>query len=133
MDGQNRSGTADDPGVQDLERLVHSYYATIDDGDYEGLSELLDPEFVHDRPDRTLTGRDRFLAFMREKRPRTDTEHVIDAVYANGDDRAVRGSLLDADGNVLFAFVDVFSLGSDRIDSLRTYTRQPDARRTDDR
>ncbi|WP_096389810.1 nuclear transport factor 2 family protein [Halopenitus persicus] len=105
------------------------YYETIDAGDYAALRELLAPSFVHDRPDRTLDGRDRFLGFMREERPRTDTRHAIDGVYANGDDVAVQGRLLDDEGTELFAFVDVFET-VDREEgagvifiTLRTYTR----------
>ncbi|MFC6615775.1 nuclear transport factor 2 family protein [Halopenitus salinus] len=122
MDGRNRTEDLTNADHADAERLVRRYYAHIDAGDYEALAALLDPAFVHDRPDRTLDGRDRFVAFMRDERPMTDTEHVVDAVYANGSDRAARGRLLDADGEVLFAFLDVFSIGTDRIESLRTYT-----------
>ncbi|QHS17647.1 nuclear transport factor 2 family protein [Halopenitus persicus] len=105
------------------------YYEAIDAGDYATLRELLAPSFVHDRPDRTLEGRDRFVRFMREERPRTDTRHTIDGVYANGEDVAVRGRLLDDAGAELFAFVDVFEAVDDGTDedvvfaTLRTYTR----------
>ncbi|OYR55342.1 nuclear transport factor 2 family protein [Halorubrum halodurans] len=116
-------------------RPVHAYYEAIDAGDYDRLADLLDPGFVHERPDRTLEGRDRFVAFMRDERPLTDTEHVVDAVYESdpgGDDSsgpaestgvAVRGRLLDADGDELFAFVDVFDVADGRLTELRTYVR----------
>ncbi|WP_066417920.1 nuclear transport factor 2 family protein [Halorubrum aethiopicum] len=117
-------------------RLARSYYAAIDGGEYDRLGDLLDPAFVHDRPDRTLEGRDRFVAFMRDERPLTDTEHVVDATYerdpGGGDDGsapaestgvAVRGRLLDADGDELFAFVDVFDVADGRLTELRTYVR----------
>jgi ketosteroid isomerase-like protein len=117
-------------------RPVHAYYEAIDGGDYDRLADLLDPGFVHERPDRTLEGRDRFVAFMRDERPLTDTEHVVDATYerdpGGGDDGsepagaagvAVRGRLLDADGDELFAFVDVFDVEGGRPTRLRTYVR----------
>nr|WP_149783432.1 nuclear transport factor 2 family protein [Halorubrum aquaticum] len=108
----------------------------MDAGDYGRLADLLDPAFVHERPDRTLEGRERFVAFMRDERPMTDTEHVVDAVYESdpgaGDDPpepagstgvAVQGRLLDADGDELFAFVDVFTVEEGRLTELRTYAR----------
>jgi len=66
------------------------------------------PEFVQRRPDRTFEGRGRFVAFMRDERPMTDTSHAVDAVYPDGPGVAVHGRLLDADGDEVFAFVDVF-------------------------
>jgi len=109
--------------------LARDYYAALDAGDYERLASLLAPEFVHERPDRTLEGRDRFVRFMREERPLTDTSHPIDAVYVpDGDSRgpstevAVRGRLLRADGSLLVAFVDCFEVGDGQLQSLRTYT-----------
>ncbi|SMO63969.1 nuclear transport factor 2 family protein [Halorubrum cibi] len=116
-------------------RPVRRYYEAIDAGEYDRLAALLDPSFVHRRPDRTLEGRDRFVAFMRDERPMTDTEHVVDAVYESdpdGDDPpnpagptgvAVQGRLLDADGDELFAFVDVFDVEDGRLTALRTYVR----------
>ncbi len=119
-----------------------SYYEALDGGDYEGLSALLAEEFVHDRPDRTLEGRERFVRFMREERPRTDTVHAVDGVYgptaaSDGEDGpadaevVVRGRLLasgteaasDAEDSLLVAFVDVFSFAGDRIARVDTYTQ----------
>ncbi|SEH57049.1 MULTISPECIES: nuclear transport factor 2 family protein [Halopenitus] len=110
---------------RDARRRARRYYEAIDEARYEDLRTLLDAEFVHDRPDRTLRGRDRFVEFMREDRPRTDTSHAIDDVYANGDDVAVHGRLLAASGEPLFAFVDVFETAENGrgFASLRTYTR----------
>ena len=115
--------------------LARSYYETIDNDRYDALAERLDPSFVHMRPDQTLRGRDRFVAFMRDERPMTDTEHVVDAVYAtdpgsdvSGGDRergetgvAARGRLLDADGDELFTFLDVFTVADGRLTRLETY------------
>ncbi|WP_418280832.1 nuclear transport factor 2 family protein [Halorubrum sp. DTA98] len=105
------------------ERTVRAYYEAIDADEYDRLIDLLDPAFVHDRPDLTLDGRDRFVAFMRDERPMTDTDHVVDRVYTNGTGVAVRGRLLDADGAELFGYVDVFALGGDgrAITRLETY------------
>lgn len=110
------------------EETVRGYYDTIDAGDYDRLSALLDPSFVHHRPDRTIDGRDAFIRFMREERPRTDTVHELDAVFVHTEgDRpatmAVEGSLL-AHGEMLFSFVDVHRLAATgQIASLRTYTQ----------
>jgi ketosteroid isomerase-like protein len=102
---------------------ARAYYRAIDGDDYDLLSALLTPSFVHARPDRTIEGRDRFVRFMREKRPQTDTTHPIDGVYRDADEVAVRGRLLDADGGRIAGFVDVFSFEGGRIDHIDTYTR----------
>ncbi|WP_280587677.1 nuclear transport factor 2 family protein [Halorubrum sp. Boch-26] len=109
------------PPTTDPAGLARAYYDALDAGDYERLRDLLDPEFVQRRPDRTFEGRDRFVAFMRDERPTTDTTHVVDAVYPAGPGVAVRGRLLDADGDELFAFVDVFDVADGRLAALETY------------
>ena len=103
---------------------VRSFYRALDEHAYDRLSSLLAPDFVHRRPDLTIEGRDQFVRFMREDRPDDRTSHPIDAVYRNGgDELAARGRLLDADGDEIAAFVDVFSLGEDGFVSVETYTR----------
>ncbi|AUX08542.1 hypothetical protein AArcSl_0904 [Halalkaliarchaeum desulfuricum] len=102
---------------------VESYYASIDAHEYDRLASLLAPSFVHYRPDRTLDGRETFVTFMREERPMTETTHEIESIYPNGHGVAARGRLLDAAGEELFSFVDVFWMDGDgRIDTLYTYT-----------
>ena len=102
--------------------LAREYYRAIDDGDYAALTDALAGGFVHRRPDTTIEGREEFVSFMRGGRPETDTEHAIEAVYDDGDRVAVEGRLLRADGSEWFRFVDVFTVGDDRIRALRTYT-----------
>jgi len=112
------------------EATARAYYSAIDAADYDALADLLAPGFVHERPDRTLSGRDAFVRFMREERPRTRTEHEVDAVYELVDgseaEVTVRGRLLADDGEELFGFVDVFRFANDdadaAIDHLTTYT-----------
>jgi len=104
----------------DDDALVQAYYDAIDDGDYDALRDVLAADFVQVRPDLTHDGRDAFVAFMREDRPRTDTQHVLDAVYDGADGVAARGRVVATDGP-LFSFVDVFEMGDDRIQKLRTY------------
>lgn len=101
--------------------LARRYYEAIDAHEYEALSALLDEEFVHERPDRTLEGRDTFVSFMRDDRPRTETTHRIDAVLPGPGGVAVTGRLDAADGSTLFQFVDVFGAGDDRLQHLVTY------------
>ena len=114
---------------------ARAYYRALDGGDYDLLAALLAPGFVHERPDMTLEGRDRFVRFMREERPSTDTTHPVDGVYRRdsggvtgsgeadaGPEVAVRGRLLTADGTELTGFVDVFSFEDGRMVRLRTYT-----------
>ncbi len=107
---------------------ARAYYRAIDGGAYDRLADLLAPEFVHRRPDRTLDGRERFVRFMREERPMTDTEHAVDAVYRDAGEVAVRGRLL-RDGDALFEYVDVFSFADagagerEAVAEIRTYTR----------
>lgn len=111
------------------EALARTYYRALDDGDYAALADVLAPAFVHERPDLTLEGRDRFVRFMRDERPETDTTHPLDGVFRRADaegnpetEVAVRGRLLRADGTQLAAFVDVFAVAEGRLQSLRTYT-----------
>ena len=131
----------------DAVALAREYYRVIDDADYDALADLLAPAFAHDRPDRTIEGGDRFVRFMRDERPATDTRHELDAVYvrdgggeeetsdARGEDGAgeddggtgatevaVRGRLRRADGSEWFGFVDVFTVEDGRLVHLRTYT-----------
>jgi len=114
---------------------ARAYYRALDEGDYDLLAALLAAEFVHDRPDRTIEGRERFVRFMREERPQTDTTHPVDAVFAATDGGrassgwgpdgavAVRGRLLDADDDPIARFVDVFEFTAERIARIETYTR----------
>lgn len=108
--------------------IARSYYHAIDGGNYDRLASLLSPEFVHERPDMTLDGRDRFVAFMRDERPRTDTTHPIDGVYLAVDDGGpttevvVRGRLLGADGERIVGFVDIHRINGTTIDHLTTYS-----------
>ncbi|MES3160944.1 MAG: nuclear transport factor 2 family protein [Halorubrum sp.] len=70
--------------MTDPQTLAKEYYRRIDDDEYDTLADLLTPSFVHHRPDRTLRGRDRFVAFTRDERPLTDTTHVVENVYDLG-------------------------------------------------
>ena len=107
---------------------ARAYYRALDGGDYDLLAALLGAEFIHDRPDRTIEGRERFVRFMREERPQTDTTHPVDAVFAATDGGpdgavAVRGRLLDADDDPIARFVDVFEFTAERIARIETYTK----------
>ena len=110
--------------MSDAEATVRAFYAALDDGAYGDLESLLAPDFVQHRPDRTFEGREAFVSFMRDDRPMTDTTHELQTVFVAGDEAAVRGRLLDADGATLFPFVDVHELDDDgRIARLETFTR----------
>jgi len=111
------------------EEIVRGYYDALDRHAYERLRALLAPEFVHERPDVTLEGRERFVTFMRDERPETATSHPIEAIYAAescgdgpGEEYAARGRLVADDGDLLTGFVDVFTLEDGQIVELRTYT-----------
>lgn len=106
------------------EATARAYYRALDEDDYDLLAELLTPEFVHERPDRTFEGRARFVEFMREERPMTDTSHPIDAVYVqrDGSEVLVRGRLLDPEGSVLARFADVFRFDDSTIARIVTFT-----------
>lgn len=110
--------------TDDRTAIVRRYYAAIDGGDYDALEALLADEFVQRRPDRTLVGAAAFVAFMRDERPMTDAEHVLEAVYAASDapEAAARGSLVAGDGEEVLSFVDVFSFDDGQVRALRTYT-----------
>ncbi|MFB6256956.1 MAG: nuclear transport factor 2 family protein [Haloplanus sp.] len=119
-----------------------AYYEAIDADDYDRLRALLAPGFVQHRPNRTLDGPESFVRFMREERPRTDTEHIVDAVGVEGETAASRGEgkmaetpqgsdasavfvegrLRAVDGTSLFGFVDVHRMSDAGIESLTTYT-----------
>ncbi|MFB6222650.1 MAG: nuclear transport factor 2 family protein [Haloarcula sp.] len=119
-------------------RRAQAYYDAIDGDDYDRLASLLAPDFVHDRPDRTIDGRERFVQFMREERPQTDTTHPLDGLYCSYDEGSeptdssgdteetevvARGRLLDADGERITRFVDVFTFADGAIERIETYTR----------
>lgn len=106
--------------------LAREYYRAIDAGDYDALADVLAPEFVQYRPDRTIRGREQFVAFMRNDRPDHETVHAVSAIYSttSASDRgvAVEGQLLRASGEAWFGFVDVFDIDGGRFVALRTYT-----------
>ena len=116
---------------------ARAYYDAIDGDDYDQLASLLAPSFVHDRPDRTIEGRERFVRFMREERPQTDTTHSLSGVYRRQADSTAeptgsedgvaavvaRGRLLDAEGEYIFSFVDVFTFAEDDIERIETFAR----------
>lgn len=101
---------------------VRSFYAAIDEDRYDDLADLLAPAFVHERPDRTIDGRETFITFMRDERPLTETTHVLDRVYSNENEVAVRGRLLNSEDERLFGFVDVHTVEDRSIARVRTYT-----------
>ncbi len=103
------------------EALAREYYRAIDEDDYDALASVLAPDFVQDRGDITLEGRDRFVAFMRDERPVTDTEHVIETVYTGPTGAAVRGRLLRPSGEEWFEFIDVFD-AAEKLRRLVTFT-----------
>ncbi|NHX34991.1 MULTISPECIES: nuclear transport factor 2 family protein [Halolamina] len=106
--------------------LVERYYEAIDAMDADGLGAVLAPEFRHDRGDRTIEGRDRFVEFMVEDRPRTDTVHAVDTLFrpeGDDDEVAAHGRLFADDGEELFAFVDLFTVAEGEIVDLRTFTK----------
>lgn len=106
--------------------VVRAYYSALDEHDYSALSDLLDPAFVHDRPDQTLEGREAFVSFMRDDRPNKETSHELDAMYENEDrtELVVRGHLLDTDGERLFEFVDIHRVEDGVVTELRTFARK---------
>lgn len=103
---------------------VREYYRAIDQDDYAALSAVLADGFVHERPDRTITGRETFVEFVRSGRPDPDTEHVLEAVYADESENryAAEGRLVTADGTEWFGFVDTFRVADGDVRRLRTYT-----------
>lgn len=118
-------------GPTDPVEYARAYYRALDEDDYELLESVLAPTFVHERPDMTLSGRDRFVQFMREERPVTDTRHVVDDVYrreaddAAGDEAgvAIRGRLLGPEGEELSEFVDVFTFEGPTVSRIQTYAQ----------
>lgn len=107
----------------DSETLVRTYYQALDEQEYQQLMEVLCPEFVHERPDRTISGRKSFIKFMRDNRPDTDTTHRITSLFINSDGHvAAQGTLMRNDNTIWFRFVDVFMIEAENIHSLITYT-----------
>ena len=106
----------------DPEALVRQYYDALDHHEYDVLEDVLAPEFVQRRPDRTFEDRESFVRFMREDRPNPDTSHDLEAVIADGERAAARGRVRDGE-RVLFEFADFFDLEDGRITELETYSR----------
>ena len=108
----------------DNREQVRAYYTALDNHEYGILEEVLAPEFVHERPDRTLGDREEFVTFMRDERPISETTHEIEEVYDSddGSEVLVRGRLFDDDGEELLVFVDRFVFDDGRIGRLQTFT-----------
>lgn len=112
--------------------LVDRYYDALDTHEYDALEAVLAPSFVQERPDRTFETRDAFVRFMRDGRPNPDTSHEIDDRRVAGDRVIVRGRVLDrSDGDgdssqLLFSFVDTFTVADGRLVHLETRSRSSD-------
>jgi ketosteroid isomerase-like protein len=106
----------------DRAEAARTYYRSLDGHDYDALAALLADSFRHERPDRTIDGPERFVAFMREERPQTETSHPIDDLWDDSERVVAQGRLLDADGNVITGFVDIFTFDGPEISRIRTYT-----------
>lgn len=111
-----------DPRGMDRVATARAYYRALDDHDYDLLADVLGPDFVHERPDRTIEGRERFVEFMREERPQTETSHPIETVYTGSSTVAVEGRLLTVDGEEITRFVDVFAFDGGAVCRLTTHT-----------
>ena len=121
-----------DGAGMDRVQTARGYYRALDEGTYDELTTLLAPGFVHDRPDKTIEGREAFVQFMREGRPLTGTTHEILGVYVEtepGDGRPFedgdvvgRGRLLDNGDQQVFQFVDIFSFDGGVVSRIKTYT-----------
>ena len=108
----------------DAAALVRRYYDALDDHEYDALAELLAPDFVQRRPDRTFEDRASFVRFMREERPNPNTSHELLAVVDGDETVAVRGRVRDADSETtLFEFADFVTVADGRIVELETYSR----------
>lgn len=104
--------------------LVRRYYDALDDHEYDALEDVLAPDFVQHRPDRTFEDRASFVRFMREERPNPHTSHELLAVVDGDDTVAVRGRVRETESEtVLFEFADFFAIEDGRIDRLETYSR----------
>jgi ketosteroid isomerase-like protein len=114
----------DTPADRSPQAAARAYYRALDEDDYDLLADLLAPQFVHERPDMTLEGRERFVEFMRDERPASDTTHPVEGVYeqVDGEDLIVSGRLLDADGEAITAFADKFTFEGEKIAKVRTFT-----------
>jgi ketosteroid isomerase-like protein len=106
----------------DPQRFAQRYYEYIDNGEYDSLADILAPDFVHERPDRTIEGRTRFIRFMRDERPMTETEHGIQTIFGGERQAGVEGTLVLESGEHLFGFVDIFEIEENHIRRIRTYT-----------
>ncbi|ELZ96540.1 hypothetical protein C440_05313 [Haloferax mucosum ATCC BAA-1512] len=111
----------------DATYLARQYYTAIDHDGYDMLRNLLDPDFVQQREDMRLDGREEFVSFMRDDRPQKDTRHVIDRyIQSKSDDEiVVRGHLEDSNGGAIFVFLDRFRARDGKLAELKTFTRAP--------
>lgn len=118
--------------------LADRYYRSLDSHDYDALESILDPAFVQNRPDRIFEGRDRFVEFMRDERPDSNTDHRIDSYYqhihtastADPPTESMRrlgvlGEVVSAEGERLFSFVDIHygDPETHRINELDTFVK----------
>ncbi|MFC7130902.1 nuclear transport factor 2 family protein [Haloferax chudinovii] len=113
----------------DATYLARQYYTALDHHGYDMLRNLLEPGFVQHRGDMTLSGREEFVTFMRDDRPRKDTRHVIERyIQSKSDDEiVVRGHLEDRDGDELFVFLDRFRARDGKLSELKTFVKSSTA------
>ena len=69
----------------DAIETARAYYEALDAGDYDRFADLLASGVVHERPDRTIEGRDALVGFMRDDRPQKGTSHEVRDVYESSD------------------------------------------------
>ncbi len=105
--------------------IVKTYYNSLDNHRYETLKEILDPEFIHFRPDRTIKTRKSFISFMEDERPDKNTKHKINKIYTKKQEIATRGQLQKNKNKKLFEFIDIFTFtqkNKTKIKQIKTYT-----------
>lgn len=102
--------------------IVEEYYRVLDEDEYGRLQELLTEDFVHQRPDMTIDGRDEFLNFMANGRPEKTTTHEVNKLHSTNATVVVEGTLYKSSGEKWFSFADVHEIVDSQINMIRTYT-----------
>jgi ketosteroid isomerase-like protein len=98
------------------DRLVDTYFDSLDAEDYAPLESAFTEDVTYQIPSKTVTGRDALMTYFREERAPKNTTHEVRRRIHDDDASAVEGHVTgerpgddDLDGR----FVDIFVFDED--------------------
>ena len=109
--------------------LIDRLFEKVDGRDWDGLSEVFDPEASYERPGYpAFEGIDRLLRFYRDERVIACGQHHLTAVVVDGDQGACWGRFVGThrDGSEIDeSFADFYTFRDGRIHTRRSFFFRP--------